>query len=275
MGRNASLAALCLALLAGCDAQEAAAPTGQASESSALPQLPVADPPLDREALLLAVVQAASATATGVDRAKADRQLSGKRFELRLRFGCPGNPAGNDDTRSWSFDEERRVVRVEIKPEIGSDMPLVKELLGPDFEAAEGFWIRQPWLLQPACLPPDEASPDEGDETGREGSTPPVLDEPDVRVGLVQFFTSDDGRTHRRDSRPYRATRTLAAEEQPSSAGYDLVIRGRLQSLPDRRVIACASNGPRQPSCIISARFEQVSLERADTAELLAEWPSG
>ena len=276
MGRIASLAAaLCIALVGGCDSQNAPAPTGKASESSALPQLPVAEPPLDREALLLAVVQAASAAATGADRTEDARQLAGKQFELRLRFGCPGDPAGDDESRSWSFDEERRVVRVEIKPEIVSDTPLVKELLGSGFEAAEGFWIRQPWLLQAACLRPDDASPASEGETDREGSALSASNEPTPRVGLVQSFTAEDGRTHRRDNRPYQATKSLAEGEQPSAAGYDLVIRGRLQSLPDGRVIACAPSGPRQPSCMVSARFEEVSLERADTGELLAEWPSG
>jgi len=276
MGRNAPLAAaLCIALAGGCDRQDAPTPAGQASESPSLRPLPVAEPPLDREALLLAVVQAASAAATGKDRAEDERQLAGKRFELRLRFGCPGDPTGGSESRNWSFDEERRVVRVEIKPEIVSDTPLVKELLGSGFEAAEGFWIRRPWLLQAACLRSDDASPARDGEAGRETSAPSAPDEPAVQVGLVQFFTSDDRRTHRRDSRPYQATRPLAAGEQPSSAGYDLVIRGRLQGLPDGRVIACALSGARQPSCIVSARFEEVSLERADTAELLAEWPNG
>ena len=276
MGRIAPLAVvLSIALAGGCDRKDAAAPDRPPNESSALRQLPVAEPPLDREALLLAVVRAASAAATGADRADSDRELAGKRFELRLRFGCPDDPTGDDATRNWSVDEERRVVRIEIKPEIVNDTPLVQEYLGSGFEAAEGFWIRRPWLLQTACLGTDDAPPASDDQGVREAPAPSTLDEPAARVGLVQFFTSDEGRTHRRDSRPYRTTKTLAEQERPSAAGYDLVIRGRLQSLPDGRVISCASSGSRQPSCIVSARFEEVALERADTGELLAEWPSG
>jgi hypothetical protein len=276
MGRIAPLAAaLCIALAAGCDGQHAAAPAGQTSEPSARRQLPVANPPLDREALLLEVVRAASAAATGMDRAEEDRQLDGKQFELRLRFGCPGDPTGGDESRNWSLDEAQRVLRIEIKPELVSDAPLVKDILDSAFEAAEGFWIRRPWLLQAACLRSQAAPPESGGEADAETPATPTPDAPPVRLGLVQFFTSDEGRTHRRGNRPYQATESLAVGEQPSSAGYDLVIRGRLQSLPDGRVIACTSSGSGQPSCIVSARFEEVSLERADTAELLAEWPSG
>ena len=81
MGRIAPLAAaLCIALAAGCDGQHAAAPAGQTSEPSARRQLPVADPPLDREALLLEVVRAASAAAT----ATATRTLA-TRNELSIQ----------------------------------------------------------------------------------------------------------------------------------------------------------------------------------------------
>ncbi len=274
MGWNARFAAIaCAALISGCEAQDTPAPADSATETSALPPLPLAEAPLNREALLLEVVRAASGAAVGQDGRERQRGLAGKLFEVRLRFGCPNDPQEGNGTRTWSFDEERRVVRVEIKPEIVTDTPLVRALAGDDFEAAEGFWIRRPWLLQPACITQEDSSVARGEEAAIQPASSP--DAPGAQVGIAQFFTATDARTHRRDRRAYQATKTLAEGEEPSSAGYDLIIRGRLQSLPDGRVIACRPNGAQRPSCLISARFDKVSLERADTKELLADWPSG
>jgi len=273
----------CAALVAGCQAQDDAAPSPAASDSSVLPQLPVADPPLDREALLMAALRAASAAAIGAEDGGVQRNLDGKRFELRLRFGCPGENVAEATTRSRTLDEGRRVVRLEVGAEIDGKTPLVEQVVGSEFEAVEGFWIHRPWLLQAACPRQSFTLARQEDvpvaEPGRSNvSSPP---EPDSTegfspwLGIAQFFTATDARTHRRDRRAYQAAERLSGGEAPSSDGYDLIIEGRLQSLPEGRVITCRANGVQQPSCIISASFEQVSLERVDTGELLAEWPGG
>jgi hypothetical protein len=274
---------LCAALVAGCQAQDERAPSPADSGSPALPQLPAADPPLDREALIMAAHQAASAAAIGEEDGGAQRNLDGKRFELRLRFGCPSENAAQATTRRRALDEERRVVRLEVGPEIDRDASLVEQTVGSEFEAVEGFWIRSPWLLRAACpgrpstSAPQEDAPAAG--PGRSAISSPLepgsTEEPAPRLGIAQFFTATDARTHRRDRRAYQVAESLSEGEAPSSAGYDLIIEGRLQSLPGGRVIACRANGAQQPTCIISASFEQVSLERADTGELLAEWPAG
>lgn len=283
MGWRTRVAALaCAVLVAGCQAQDDAAPSPTASDSPGLPRLPVVDPPLDREALLMAVFRAASAAAIGEDNGDVQRNLDGKRFELRLRFGCPGEKVTQATTRSRTFDAERRVVRLEVGSEIEGDTPLVEQVVGSEFEAVEGFWIRRPWFLRAACPRRSSTSVPQGGTpaagTGRSSvsgpSEPGSTEEPAPWLGIAQFFSATDARTHRRDSRAYQAAENLSEGEAPSSAGYDLVVQGRLQSLPGGRVIACRADGARQPSCVISASFEQVSLERADTRELLAEWPS-
>ena len=281
ISRHAAVA--CAVLVAGCDAPDSDPPAGPASSSAALPRLPVAEAPLDREALLVAVLRAASAAAAGQDSQQAQRALDGKRFELRLRFGCPTDEVAEGDTRTVRFESDRRVVRIEIGPEIESDTPLAEETADSAFEAVEGFWIRRPWMLDAAC-PRTAAQPSaQGDTEDAQPDAAPRADaadaelpsQPAPRVGIAQFFSEADARTHRRDGRAYRAADDLAEGETPSSAGYDLIIEGRLQSLPDGKVISCRPNGARQPSCLISARFEEVSLERADTGELIAEWPRG
>jgi hypothetical protein len=273
----------CAVLVAGCDAPDSDPPAEPASSSAARPRLPVAEAPLDREALLVAVMRAASAAAAGQDSQQAQRALDGRRFELRLRFGCPNEDVAQGDTRIVRLDSERRVVRIEIGPEIERDTPLADETAGSEFEAVEGFWIRRPWMLDAACpRPAAQASAPGGTERPATDAAAPIdaanaepRSQPAPHVGIAQFFTQTDARTHRRDGRAYQAADELEEGETPSSAGYDLIIQGRLQSLPGGTVISCRPNGARQPSCLISARFEQVSLERADTGELIAEWPRG
>lgn len=277
--RICSLALACAACLSGCQARDDAAPTPKASDSPGLGQLPVADPPLDREALLLAVMRAASAAALGDETGAVQQDLDGKRFELRLRFGCPGEDLAAANSRRWTHDPDSGVVRIEVGPEIESETPLVQDAAGSDIEAVEGFWIHRPWQLKAGCPAPPAASAAEKDTQASAPSpgepTAAATNDAVPSLGIAQFFRETDARTHRRGSRAYEAAENLSEGEAPSPAGYDLIVEGRLQSLPDGRVIACRAGGMQRPACVISARFEEVSLERADTGELLAEWPRG
>ena len=270
-------AAACALLAAGCDGREAAVPVPEETEAAqALPALPVAEAALDRQDLLLAVLRAGSAAAAGESDSDVQRELAGKPFAMRMRFGCPSEPP--EETRRVSFAEEEGIVRIELAPEVDRATPLMAELVGTGAEAVEGFWIRRPWLLHAACPPAAARAPSAATDApppGADTAVGPADAENEQRIAIAQFFTAEDARTHRRDSRAYQATERLAEGEAPSAAGYDLVLEGRLQRLPNGQVIVCraASSGP--PACIVSARFDQVSVERADNGELLAEWPGG
>ena len=243
------------------------------------PVLPIADPALDRRALLLAVAEAASAAALGEDDREVQRGLDGKRFTLRLRFGCGGSAASRStEPRRWTFDERSRVQRFHVAPDVDLATPLVKSIAPAGFEAAEGFRVHRPWLLRascPALSPPKvpgspPASPPAAEAQGIEPA------QPEPRIAIAQFYTAADPRTHRRDRRAYEATRTMAADEAPSALGYDLVLSGRLRALPGGRVIACvpaAAEAP--PSCIVSAAFDQVAIEAPDSKEIVAQWAMG
>jgi hypothetical protein len=99
---------------------------------------------------------------------------------------------------------------------------------------------------------------------------PPAVVYP--QVGIVQGYTADDPRTHRA-RHAYEVTRRLAADTEPSAAGYDLVIAGRLRRLPGGKVITCRVEQPgRPPTCLIAADFDRVALARGDTGEQIAEW---
>lgn len=268
---------LAVALLVSCrPAERGAEQNNVVTAEPQRPVLPVAEPPLDREALLIAVAKAASATALGEDDRQAQRQLDGDRFEIRLRFGCGGTAeAAGPKSRLWTFDEQERVIRFRVEPDFSGDLPMIEALAGSDFESVEGFWLRRPWLLDAGCpvnrptpqaSAPEESSPVESDPGAA----------PSERVGIAQFFTAADPRTHRRDSRAYEATRVLEEGEAPSTQGYDLVLAGRLKVLPSGRVIACSATRPdTPPECIVSAEFDQVRIERADRRETIAEWSRG
>ncbi len=279
-----ALAGLCL--LAGCQQRQepqAEPSTAPTEAAPAAPALPLVEPPLTRETLLLEMTRIASDTALGSLDDAGQRALDGKRFELRLRFGCPG---ANDDAkaRSWAFDEKRRKLTVKVEPEISAESPLVSALGEDAYEAAEGFWIRRPWLLKTGCpaSPPapaeDAAEAPKAPKTAKPASpaeAEPALPAPLPYFGIAQFFTDTDPRTHRRDNRAYTATKVLPAEAMPSAVGYDLVIIGRLRRLASGAVIRCVNRSPDlPPECIVSVQLDSVAIEQPGSGETIAKWSS-
>lgn len=249
------------------------------TSESAAPVLPVAEPPLGREDLLLAVTRAASASALGMDDRDVQNELDGDRFELRLRFGCPGiaGQPNVGDAFNVRFDSDKRTLRLSASPNVAADHPLVVAAAGQDVEAVEGFWVGRPWLLAPGCPAVGQSpAPIEPDESRPAAVIAPPASAPVPRVALAQFFTEADARTQRRKSRAYEATKTLAADEEPSSRGYNLVLSGRLKRLADGRIIACVvESADAPPACIVSAQFGRVWIERPDRRGIVAEWGSG
>lgn len=289
-----------LALLIGCSpaADDNAVDDGDAANAASfnLPAVPLPQPPIDRSTLLAAVARAASATAAGADDGEQQRALDGRQFELRIRFGCRGPaPVLQESMLGWTFDQEKRALRVRAMPTISRDDPIARQIVerldGERIEAVEGFWIPRPWLLDPVCpaapaagparpQPPEAAEPAPVDAAGsaapvddlQESQAPPPAW---PKVGIAHFFTMTDPRTRRRQMRPYEAVETVKPD-QPLPHGFNLVLSGRLQALPSRRVIACVSSAPdNPPECIVSAEIDRVWIERPDTREILAEWGSG
>lgn len=273
-----SFAAMAIMGLCACNrAPDRAAVPNDVEASPIIPELPMAEPPLDREKLILAAMRAGSASAVGQDDRESQRLLDGKRFELRMRFGCSGASTDSDETRRWSFDEKGRILRVQAEPEISASTQLLKSLPLGAFEAAEGFWITQPWVLTAACIAKSNVTPAASQVQPMKpavtaGITPSMMSSL-PSLGIVQLFSSTDTRTHRRDNRAYKATKPLGAEVQPSVDGYDLLVSGRLKRIGDGAVISCRSEDERlPPSCIIFAEFDRVSLVQPGTGEILAEW---
>ena len=280
-------AAIALTALAAC--RPAAAPGNQAEPARNAPgakpalALPQPERPLDREGVLLAVIKARSAAAAGAGDQAAQAALDGKRFEFRIVLGCDLTTPGQAGAAA-GFDAERRRVELSVRADAALTDPAIAAAAAGVFEAAEGFWIADPWLLAPHCAgaapaPVARGGPD---------SAPAPQPEPqagatasgtarDGAVALVQFFTPDEPRTQRRQGRPYRAEESLPEGSGPPAPGsWELVLTGRMRALGDARVIAChspASGTP--PACVVSVRFDRVTIEKRGSGERLAEWGGG
>lgn len=272
-----SVALMMLPALNGCERAPPQQNAQPAVENKAAPppiSLPAPEPPLQREALLLAVVRARSAAAAGTDDRAAQAELDGKRFELRLRFcGIAAPPleaeaearralapakANDSDAApaglTGAYAPEDRRIALRAAPNLTLGEAAAASLAADAYEGVEGFWIPHPWLLTPGC--PDTAA---GERS----------------VGIAQFFTADQSRAGRRDGRAYEARQTLPEGAAPDGMAWDLVLRGRLRPLRDGRVILCVPVPGGMPACILSAEFERVTIENATSGEQLAEWGRG
>lgn len=214
--------------------------------------LPKPEAPLDREGLILAVLRAATAAALGQNDAKAQSVLKGRRFEVRIRFGCSG-----DDPKApsgWTFDAAKSVLRTRVRADVDSNAPPASDLLQGEYEGAVGFTLRRPWMLTDGCPDPKFA---------------PMADGPAMTV--MQLFTSSDSRVQRPES-SYEAVAQVKEDQLPTQ-GLNLVLSGRLEPFADERAIRCAATDG-APACIVSSVIDRVSIEDPVRGDVLGEWGS-
>jgi len=258
-----------LGSLASCTGQQEAAHTNEVSTEipASTPAEPAAptlvEQPLSRKAILLAVTEAASSHALGRDDAEQQQPLDGRPFTFRIRLCGPP-----DDDFQSAFDEESKVLRVSVRPSLTVATLQERGIAAAGWQSVEGFWVPRPWLLEAAC--PGAGIPD-APGTEQEGARPPGPSP--STIGIAQFDADGRAQSIMRGHRSYQITRQLGNGSVPEA--IDLVLQGRLQRLPRRRVITCTGDAISQPpTCVVSARFDQVRLEQA-TGELLAEWSEG
>ena len=247
-------ASLALFAVASCGPRSAdssrnvAAPTAASPESRAVP-LP--EPTLDREQLVFGALRALSAAALTQNDADRQKVLIGRDFELHLRFGCPGAPAGA--SRTWSYDDKKQVLRIHVSADLAADKVPASDLLLKGYEGAVGFVVEKPLLLTAGCPSPQL------------GPIAPI--EPTIAV--AQLFTGQDSRVQR-PQQSYEITKKMDPAQKPAQ-GLDLVIAGRLAPLSDERPIHCAfAQGP--PACLIAAKFDRVAIENPVDGSVIGEW---
>lgn len=248
-------ALVAFSMLTACNREREAKPPEHKAEAPGPPAAPavIRDDSLDREGVILAALHALTNAALGRDDAAAQRELRGRKFAVRIRFGCPGV---TDPDRSWSFDAARKVLRVKVRSSL-TDIALPKsDLLAKEYQGAVGFVLGRPWLVTAGCPAAGFAavSPDA------------------PAITIAQLFTDADSRVQR-PQRDYALTRPIAPNEQPGD-GLDLIVSGRLAELADGRPIHCAA-ADGAPACIVSARIDRVAIENPASGELLGEWGTG
>ena len=148
------------------------------------------------------------------------------------------------------YRERDKTLRVTVEPTLAADSPLLKPWLPSNFEAASGFVVDQPWLLTPACAAPSSGG----------GS-----------VAIVELFHADGSRASR-PPESYRITRRIEGGKVPEG-GLDFVLSGRMEALPDGKVISClAGQEGGRPQCLISVKVDRAAVENPADGATLDEW---
>jgi hypothetical protein len=213
-----------------------------------------------------------------MDDAAQQRELEGQSFEFAIRFGCGGAEKDlKSVTMGWSYEPQQKTLRVRATPTITAGDPVAAAIGGQEVEAIEGFWVPRPWMLVAACPAIENesrvrsASTAEGNDPAHD-DTQPALRWP--KVGIAQFFSTNDARTGRRDRRAYEAVRPIEQATPVGLHGFNLVLIGRLRSVPGKRVIECLAEANDAPAdCIVSARIDEVRIEQPEGG-VLARWSS-
>ena len=260
------LAALVSAVLLGaCEARDDTNDAAPAPPVEVIENEPSAvvlpEPALDRGALLDAVARAASAHAGGIDDSKAQAALDGRRFAVKLRFGC-GRPAGESGTEAlrWRVKSDESL-EITATPDLSLEAPELAGALTQTVEAVEGFWLPRPWLLSDAC-------PARKRGIGAQPATP------EHSVGLAQYYTPESSRTERRSGRAYVSIAPVEPGAPLPQHGFFLLLEGRLQAWPDGPPIRCTStSAAARPSCIVSVRLDRVAFTRPGDG-VIDEWTS-
>lgn len=250
------LALVTFAVTVGCSQQRDKPRQTNVAENRPTPaprRVTVTENVLDREALIFAVLRAATAAALGTDDRAVQSALKGRKFEVRLRFACPGM---TDPSRSATYDAKEQVLRVKVQSDLTGDALPASDLLRRDYEGAVGFTFGKPWLLAAGCP--------SGAFAAMAGTEPTIV--------LAQLFTAQESRAQR-PAATYELANPIKPEAAPRK-GLDLVLAGRLAELADGRPIHCAAtDGP--PACIVSGTLDRVAIENPQNREVLGKWGQG
>jgi hypothetical protein len=225
------------------------------------PILPKVTPVLGRAELIAAVSAAADAFAGGKLLPDKLDQLAGRRFELRLPFGCGGAPTDPSGALRWDYDEAEEALRLRASPVRWDEadwLPAAGEAAESAVEAVEGFWIPRPWASSETC--PQGA-----------GGGQPVA--PEQTVGLAEFHTMASSRVGRRDGDAFETVEKLAPGALDASQGFRLRLSGQVAPAPHGRPILCRSDSAEaRPICLVSVRLDQVAFESARSGTTIAVW---
>lgn len=219
---------------------------------------------LGRAELIALAAAAADAAAAGRGPGPELVEADGRRFELRLPFGCDGPAAeGSNAAMRWHYDAGEEALRLHVDPVVwtGKDWGRA-EAAGA--EALEGFWIARPWTASEAC-------PVKGDQAAAAGAEPVTL--PGQTLAVTQIF-SGAARSGDRNIGPYQATIRMAEADLNAAEGFRLRISGRVAAARGAGPVQCLQPaGPEQrPICRINVVMDEVAIENPVSGTVLATW---
>ncbi len=231
---------------------------------AATPPLP--PPPLSREELIVAANEAASAYADrSSDKTQAKDALIGRRFSLKIPFGCEGAQVSPSGAQAFAdYDATKKTLRLVARPAAWKTLPLVQSLTDVDqIESVEGFWIPRPWSASQACPPRrDDAIP----------ATPTAPTAP--TLGLARLFMNGGPRALQRGERPYEYVQKIADDDVAAlSRTFNLVLQGRLVGFDRSTALRCWSESTaHRPICLYAVEFDRIAFEDGADGKVLAEW---
>lgn len=211
---------------------------------------------LQRADLIRLAAAAADAAAGGP---AVSENMAGRRFVIRLPFGCSGPSEDADAPFGWSYDAEEQTLRVRVTPQQWIEVPWVAERLEDrKVESVEGFWMPRPWTSSEACPAGQAAVPGERSSS----------------LGIAHFFGAESSRVGQRRGRSLELVERVAAEQLRPGAGFHLLLEGRIAAVPgsEETVLCHTTAAYDRPACLIAAEFDRVAIENPATQRVLAQW---
>ena len=222
-----------------------------------------------RADLIALAAAAADAAAAGRDPGPEIAQAAGRRFELRLPFGCDG-PADDENaaTMRWRYDAKAQALRIHVDPVTWTAQDWWPPDPGNSVEAIEGFWIARAWTSSEAC-------PERGDRPAAAGTEPVTLPGQTLAVGQIHY--AGGARSGRRDGKPYEAVVRIAEDELDAAEGFRFRISGRSARAGGVGPVRCRqpAGAEQRPICLVGIVIDDVAVENAAGDRTLATWSLG
>lgn len=242
------------------------APPIAASASKPAPAPPLLPRVLGRADLIALAAATADAVASGNDPGPEIAEADGRRFELRLPFGCNG-PAeeGSNAAMRWRYDADEEVLRIHVAPVTWLTEDWWPGAAPAGIGAIEGFWITRPWTSSERC-------PEGRDRPAAVDVDPVAL--PGQTLALGQIFLVEDPRDAKRNDNIYDTVVRVSEDGFDPSDGFRLRISGRIVQTRGAGPVWCRQPaGPEQrPICIVGVVMDEISIENAASGQTLATW---
>jgi hypothetical protein len=227
---------------------------------------------------LIALAAAAADRSAGGQPTPDAMQAPGRRFEVRLPFGCNGPAAkGADGPMRWRYDSAAQALRIHVAPVTWTAADWSAD--DSRVQAIEGFWIARPWTSSEACAPqPPAGEPTAAEATAAAPASPEPAPTAAIRptLALGQVFVAEGPRRGRRNGQAYEAVVRVPEAELDTSQGFRLRISGRIAAGLGAGPVTCRSAAADQrPACLVAVIIDEVAIENPVSGNALAEWTLG